>query len=188
MVFTNRQGMRKILQFLGVLAIVALACAMVTKGFPRGEKGVLNNYGLAPSLVGIDRWFNSEAIGPEATRGKAVLLEFWSYGCINCIHTLPHLNEWYDKYSSRGLLIVGVHTPEFDSEREASHLEKAIHRYNIKYPVAQDNERSTWNALGNEFWPTAYLINKKGIIVLKHVGEGDYEEIEKAIGKVLEDQ
>jgi len=116
---------------------------------------------------------------------KVVLLDIWTYSCINCQRTIPYLNDWYEKYSDKGLEIVGLHTPEFAFEHKIENVQDAVDRFEIKYPVVLDNDYSTWRALGNQYWPRKYLIDLEGNIIYDHIGEGDYEETEKAIQKAL---
>ncbi len=118
---------------------------------------------------------------------KVVLVSFWTFSCINCKRTLPYLNEWYAKYKDQGLEIVSIHTPEFAFERVQKNVEDAVIAQNIKYPVVLDNDYSTWNSYGNQFWPRKYLVNKDGYIVYDHIGEGGYEETETEIKKALEE-
>jgi hypothetical protein len=118
-------------------------------------------------------------------RGKVVLVDFWTYSCINCIRTLPYVEGWYQKYAAEGLVIVGVHTPEFAFEHDTGNVAAAIARFGITYPVAQDNEYSTWSAFGNEYWPADYLIDATGHIRSQHFGEGDYNQTESEIRALL---
>ncbi|HEX3359631.1 MAG TPA: redoxin domain-containing protein, partial [Solirubrobacterales bacterium] len=121
----------------------------------------------------------------KGLRGKVVLIDFWTYSCINCIRTLPYLNAWYERYAKDGLVIVGVHTPEFPFEREASNVEEAIKTDGIKYPVVQDNEDGTWNAYGNLYWPAEYFVDARGHVRFAHFGEGNYGEKEEVIRELL---
>jgi thiol-disulfide isomerase/thioredoxin len=114
-----------------------------------------------------------------------VLVDFWTYSCINCLRTLPYLTAWDKRYRKDGLTIVGVHSPEFPFEKEASNVEEAIERNGIEYPVAQDNELATWNAYGNQYWPAEYFIDSKGRVRFAHFGEGEYGEKEKVIRELL---
>jgi cytochrome c biogenesis protein CcdA/thiol-disulfide isomerase/thioredoxin len=116
---------------------------------------------------------------------KVILLDIWTYSCINCQRTLPYVTGWYEKYKGKGLVIIGLHTPEFAFERVKSNVEEAVKKFNITYPVVMDNEYATWTAYGNQYWPRKYLINAYGEIVYDHIGEGNYEETEKAIQKAL---
>jgi len=145
----------------------------------------LKNYGQAAEFTGINKWLNSEQLTMQGLRGKVVLIDFWTYSCINCIRTLPYVTGWYEKYKDDGLVIVGVHTPEFEFEKVASNVETAIKRYNINYPVAQDNNFATWNAYKNRFWPAHYLVDQKGQIVYTHFGEGSYDITENKIRFLL---
>jgi thiol-disulfide isomerase/thioredoxin len=139
----------------------------------------------APDFAGIEQWHNSAPLTMQQLRGKVVLVDFWTYTCINCIRTLPHVTEWYSKYKDQGLVVVGVHTPEFPFERSADNVKKAIKRFDIAYPVAQDNRYATWNAYSNQFWPAVYLIDKKGQVVYSHFGEGAYDRTEATIRTLL---
>ena len=118
-------------------------------------------------------------------RGKVVLVDFWTYGCVNCVNTLPHVTELYAKYKDRGLVVVGVHTPEFPFERSASNVQAALKRHGITYPVAQDNNSQTWNAYRNRYWPAQYIVDQSGKIVFQHDGEGQYEQIDRTIARLL---
>ncbi len=142
----------------------------------------------APELIPGGEWFNSEPLTLEELRGKkVVLIDFWTYSCINCIRTQPYLNDWYEKYHDDGLEIIGVHTPEFEFEKSADNVRRAIADAGIAYPVMQDNNFATWRAYGNRYWPRKYLIDASGHIIYDHVGEGAYDETEREIQKALED-
>jgi cytochrome c biogenesis protein CcdA/thiol-disulfide isomerase/thioredoxin len=144
--------------------------------------------GRAPDFAGNDRWFNTPANAPltlEALRGRVVLIDFWTYTCINCIRTLPYLRAWDGRYRDDGLTIVGVHTPEFAFEREAANVERAVARNRLRYPVAQDNDYATWSAWGNQYWPAKYLVDARGRVRYAHFGEGAYEETDAAIRALL---
>jgi cytochrome c biogenesis protein CcdA/thiol-disulfide isomerase/thioredoxin len=144
--------------------------------------------GVAPEFVDTQRWFNTPGDKPltlRGLRGRVVLVDFWTYSCINCIRTLPYLKAWDAKYRKDGLTIVGVHTPEFPFEREASNVETAIEENGIRYPVVQDNEQATWNAYGNQYWPAEYFIDAQGRVRYVHFGEGEYGEKEKVIRELL---
>jgi thiol-disulfide isomerase/thioredoxin len=118
-------------------------------------------------------------------RGRVVLVDFWTYTCINCLRTLPYVKAWDDRYRAKGLTIVGVHTPEFAFERKADNVRAAIARQGIRYPVVQDNDYATWNAFGNQYWPAKYLIDARGRVRYVHFGEGGYKETEAAIRALL---
>ncbi len=143
------------------------------------------NYGKAPEFTGLGTWLNSEPLKLSELRGKVVLVDFWTYSCINCVRTLPYLTHWDETYRDKGLVVIGIHTPEFGFEAVTKNVETALKRHNIKYPVAQDNDYMTWNAFSNRYWPAKYLIDQNGDIVYTHFGEGNYEETETAIQKLL---
>ena len=144
-------------------------------------------YHLAPELAGISGYLNTEGkeIKISDYSGKVVLIDFWTYTCINCIRTLPYLTSWDEKYRDKGLVIIGVHAPEFEFEKVKENVQVAIEKYNIEYPVVQDNDMSTWGAFNNRFWPAKYLIDSEGYIRYFHFGEGNYEETELQIQKLL---
>ena len=141
--------------------------------------------GTAPNFVGISNWFNSAPLNISSLRGKVVLVDFWTYGCINCVNTLPHVTELYAKYRDRGLVVVGVHTPEFPFEKSPSNVQAALKRHGITYPVAQDNASQTWNAYSNQYWPAQYIVDQGGQIVYRHDGEGQYEQMDRIINQLL---
>lgn len=140
----------------------------------------------APEFAGIERWFNSAPLQLADLKGKVVLVEFWTYSCINCIHVTPHVKEWYRRYRDQGLVVVGVHTPEYEEEHDPAQVQAAIERFGIEYPVAQDNGYRTWEAYGNRYWPAAYLIDREGRIVYRHYGEGAYETMDERIRQALD--
>jgi thiol-disulfide isomerase/thioredoxin len=139
----------------------------------------------APDFTGANRWYNSAPLTREQLRGKVVLVEFWTRECINCIHVLPHTKALYDKYAGDGLVVIGVHTPEYDEERDPALLQSAIRQWHIPWPVAVDNDYRIWNAYGNRFWPAIYLIDRNGHVVYHHIGEGDDDEIERHVRQLL---
>jgi len=147
-------------------------------------------YPIAPEISSPDGFINTEGkpITLAELRGKVVLLDVWTYSCINCQRTIPYLNEWYTKYEDQGLEIIGLHTPEFAFEKVQKNVENAVNKFDIKYPVILDNDYSTWNDYGNRYWPRKYLIDLDGYIVYDHIGEGGYEETEKAIQKALSER
>ena len=148
----------------------------------------LPDFGPAPAFVGTERWFNTPGGRPlsiRGLRGRVVLIDFWTYTCINCIRTLPYLEAWDAKYRSKGLTIIGIEAPEFPFERSAGNVLDAIHQFGIHYPVVQDNNLDTWNAWGNEYWPADYLIDASGNVRYISIGEGDYGTTQTAIRKLL---
>jgi len=154
-----------------------------TPGLAREER--LDDYGRAPEFTAIEEWINSRPLTMAALRGKVVLLDFWTYSCINCLRTLPHIRAWYDEYRDDGLVIVGVHTPEFAFEREEDNVRRAVRDQRIEYPVALDNEYGTWQAFQNRYWPAKYFVDRRGRLRYVHFGEGDYEESERVIRTLL---
>ncbi|MBK1659632.1 redoxin family protein [Paracraurococcus ruber] len=140
----------------------------------------------APDFVGLDGWLNAEAAPTLAgLRGKVVLVDFWTYSCINCRRTVPYLNRWQAEYSAAGLQVLGIHTPEFSFERRRPNVEAAVREFGIRYPVGQDNGFQTWRAWGNRAWPAFYLLDRDGRIVLLREGEGHARELEAAIRALL---
>lgn len=142
-------------------------------------------YEFAPELTGITNWLNSEQLTMADLQGKVVLVDFWTYSCINCIRTLPYITAWDQKYRDQGLVIIAVHTPEFAFEKIPENVDAAIQKYNIEYPVAMDNDYRTWRAYENRYWPRKYLIDKDGYIRYDHIGEGGYAETETWIQELL---
>ena len=147
--------------------------------------GALTDYGPAPNFTGIDEWLNSKPLTMQELRGKVVLIDFWTYSCINCLRTLPHVEAWYRMYRKDGLVVVGVHTPEFAFEHVPSNVRAAVRRLGVRYPVALDNRYGTWNAYGNQYWPAEYLIDRNGHVRSAHFGEGHYSETEENIRSLL---
>ena len=143
-------------------------------------------YPLAPELKGIVGYINTEE-GTKISdfRGQVVLIDFWTYTCINCIRTLPHLTAWDQKYKDDGLVIIGVHTPEFEFEKDIDNVKSAMEKYGIEYRVVQDNNYETWRNFKNRFWPRKYLIDSEGYIRFDHIGEGAYDQTEKIIQELL---
>lgn len=139
----------------------------------------------AKNFTKISEYINTKPISLDDLKDKVVLVDFWTYSCINCIRTIPYLNEWYDKYSDKGLVIVGIHTPEFEFEKNSDNVKSAVQKFGIKYPVLQDNEKDTWNEYENRYWPRKYLVDDEGYIRYDHIGEGAYNETEKVIQALL---
>jgi cytochrome c biogenesis protein CcdA/thiol-disulfide isomerase/thioredoxin len=142
---------------------------------------------IAPPLLGATQWLNSPPLAIESLRGKVVLVDFWTYSCINCLRTLPYLKAWNEKYHDQGLVIIGVHAPEFAFEKDRHNVEQAIRDLGITYPVAMDNDYAIWNAYKNEYWPAHYLIDAQGQIRHEHFGEGAYPETEQMIQSLLKE-
>jgi thiol-disulfide isomerase/thioredoxin len=141
-----------------------------------------------PEFTQISGYINTPNNSPitlSSLKGKVVLVDFWTYSCINCIRTIPHLNDWNQKYADKGLVIVGVHSPEFEFEKNYDNVKAAVQRFGITYPVILDSDHGTWNAYGNQYWPRDYLIDSQGYIRDNHIGEGGYDQTEKAIQSLL---
>jgi len=159
---------------------------LVAKTTPtRGSTAGLPDYGVAPPLEPGGDWFNTKPLTLRELRGRVVLIDFWTYSCINCLRTLPHLKAWDAAYRSRGLTIIGVHTPEFAFEHVASNVRSAVERLGIRYPVVQDNDFGTWNNYSNQYWPAEYMLDRHGHVRHVHFGEGSYDETEALIRKLL---
>jgi cytochrome c biogenesis protein CcdA/thiol-disulfide isomerase/thioredoxin len=141
----------------------------------------------APEIITGGEWFNSDPLTIKELQGKVVLIDFWTYSCINCQRTFPYLRDWHDTYKDQGLVIIGVHSPEFEFEKSAENVKKAIRDFDLQYPVIQDNNFETWSAYGNRYWPAKYIIDKDGYIRYFHAGEGSYAETEKVIQKLLKE-
>jgi cytochrome c biogenesis protein CcdA/thiol-disulfide isomerase/thioredoxin len=186
-------------QFLGAIIILAVLYMIYDERYAMGATvsfsknnnkqnmiidGLLNPY-PAPALVGITDWINSSPLQIDQLRGNVVLIDFWTYSCINCIRTLPYLRSWYEQYHNKGLVIIGVHTPEFDFEKNINNVKSAVIKENILYPVALDNQFSTWMSYQNRYWPAHYLIDKNGYVVYRHFGEGEYDVTESNIRYLL---
>ncbi len=138
----------------------------------------------APELA-TGEWINSEPLRLKDLRGRVVLIEFWTFGCYNCRNTLPFVKNWDDRYRDKGFTVIGVHSPEFDDERKVENLRREVSSLGIRYAVVTDNDYQTWNAYKVEAWPTVFLLDKQGRIRWMHVGEGDYDEAERLIQKLL---
>ncbi|BDC44091.1 thioredoxin family protein [Paraburkholderia terrae] len=168
---------------VAIAAVAGLGALVANSGAATAVPAEANR--VAPEFAGIDQWLNSPPLTMQQLRGKVVLVDFWTYTCVNCVNTLPHVEKLYQKYKDQGLVVVGVHTPEYAFERETKKVKAAIAEYGLHYPVAQDNQYATWNAYGNQYWPAVYLIDKQGHIVYSHFGEGDYDKTEAAVREQL---
>jgi len=166
-------------------------------GALRGEKEIkssfhenaegLSDRGVAPDFANISQWLNSSPLTMAELKGKVVLVDFWTYSCVNCVRTLPHVTGWYEKYKNNNFIVIGVHTPEFAFEKDAHNVQNALQEFKINYPVALDNDYGTWKAYNNEYWPAEYLIDAKGHIRHTHFGEGHYDQMELAIRALLKE-
>jgi thiol-disulfide isomerase/thioredoxin len=175
---------------LGLLALFLFGCIPVQENLQKMQPALTNPSSL-PDLGPAPEWKNETWLNVDAPlrladlRGKVVLLEMWTFGCINCQHVMPSLKEWHAKYSDEGLVIIGNHYPEFSYEADLANLKQAVKQDGIEYAVAQDNDGATWQAYQNHYWPTIYLIDKQGHIRYVHIGEGNYQETEENIKALL---
>jgi thiol-disulfide isomerase/thioredoxin len=141
----------------------------------------------APEFSRLHGWLNSQPLTMQSLRGKVVLLGFWTFDCVNCIRTLPHIGRLHAKYAGDRFVLIGVHTPEFESERDPENLANAVKRFRIGYPVAIDNENATWKLYGNQYWPRQTLVDARGRVRWEHAGEGDYDKMEEEIRALLKE-
>jgi len=151
----------------------------LAKGFQRADEGSL------PALDGATSWLNSAPLTREGLRGKVVLIDFWTYSCINCLRALPYVNGWYQKYKDHGLVVIGVHSPEFAFEKDLGNVRGAVHDLGVTYPVALDSNYAIWRAFNNQYWPAHYFIDAQGQIRGHHFGEGEYAESERTVRELL---
>ena len=182
---------------LGVAAIVGVIVVMtgwgsgllttfcVVKTAKAASQPFLSEEGRLPDLDGAIAWLNSPPLSRESLRGKVVLVNFWTYSCINSLRELPYMKAWAAKYKDAGLIVIGVHAPEFGFEKERANVQNALHDLNITYPVAIDSNHRIWDAFNNEYWPADYFIDGNGRIRYHHFGEGDYADSEHVIQELL---
>jgi thiol-disulfide isomerase/thioredoxin len=179
-----------------VVGIILVGASIYATGFSRRLLSPFRAYAennaeykssesaTAPDLAAGD-WINSEPLKLKDLRGRVVLIDFWTFGCYNCRNTLPFIKGWHDRYRDKGLTVVGVHSPEFDYEKQLENLRREVASLGIHYPVVSDNDYQTWDAYNVAAWPTLFLLDKQGRIRWMHVGEGDYDEAEQLIQKLL---
>ncbi len=159
--------------------------SMTMRATPAAQSEALPVEGAAPSLSGAVEWLNSPPLSTDALKGKVVVVDFWTYSCINCLRSIPYVRAWADKYRDKGLVVIGVHAPEFAFEKDIANVRAAVARLNIDYPVAIDNNYAIWRAFDNQFWPAHYFIDAQGRVRHHHFGEGDYEGSERVIQQLL---
>ncbi|MDQ6747383.1 MAG: thioredoxin family protein [Candidatus Dormibacteraeota bacterium] len=172
---------------LVLLLAVAVFFGLTHQGTIQSAVQPSSSSGRAPEFTGIVDWENSPPLAMSSLRGKVVLIDFWTYSCINCQRTFPYLRQWYRSYKDQGLVIVGVHSPEFEFEKDIGNVRQATKRYGVEWPVAVDPKMATWNAYGNQYWPAEYLVDKAGNIRHTHFGEGEYAQTEQAIRDLLKE-
>ncbi len=170
-----------LLVIFGLWGVVRLSAAR------RGEGMLLGGTVNAPDFNGATGWINSQPLSIKDLRGKVVVVDFWEYTCVNCLRTLPFVKSWHEKYKDKGLVVVGVHTPEFEFGKSEANVRQAALRLGISFPIAVDSDYTIWSAYANSYWPRKYLIDSKGKIRDDHIGEGGYEEFEKAIQGLLKE-
>lgn len=195
----HAEGVRKTFGVLILIAVAFIAAGIDPQSLLSGRGSVTiasaaSSSGLqdaleqpypAPEFTGIQGWINSHPLTMASLKGRVVLIDFWTYSCINCVRTLPYITKWDQEYRDKGLVIIGVHAPEFEFEKNQANVEAAVQSHGIKYPVAMDSNLDTWTAFHNQYWPAHYLINKDGQIVYTHFGEGHYAETENNIRVLL---
>jgi len=174
---------------VGIIVVAALTYATGVLKLVGSPFGSTSEYDDAESAaapeLGTGEWINSEPLKLNNLRGRVVLIEFWTFGCYNCRNTLPYVKGWDDRFREKGFTVIGVHSPEFDEERNVDHLRREVASLGIRYPVVTDNDYETWKAYKVEAWPTVFLLDRKGRIRWMHVGEGNYDETERLIQKLL---
>jgi len=166
-------------------AMMSANPAMMAADPTLAENAALTVEGTLPPLDGVTQWLNSPPLNVDELRGKVVLIDFWTYSCINCLRAIPHVRAWAEKYKDQGLVVIGVHTPEFAFERNINNVQRAIASQKISYPVAVDNSYAIWRAFSNQYWPAHYFIDAEGQIRAHHFGEGEYEQSERIIQQLL---
>ncbi|MNH06784.1 Thiol-disulfide oxidoreductase YkuV [compost metagenome] len=169
----------------------ALALSLIASGLGGrllAGPSQLDTLGPMPELSGAVQWLNSPPLDREALKGKVVLVDFWTYDCINCRRSLPYVNNWAKRYADQGLVVIGVHTPEYDYENDIDNVRGQVAKLGIEYPVAIDNRYAIWNAFGNQFWPAHYFVDARGQVRFVHFGEGAYDTQEQVIQQLLAEQ
>jgi thiol-disulfide isomerase/thioredoxin len=152
---------------------------------PTKSVAISPNQQFLPEFQGINQWLNSPPLNTANLKGKVVLIQFWTFACINCQRTLPYITRWHQQYVSQGLQVIGVHTPEFPFEQDINNVKAALKRHKITYPVPQDNQFKTWQAYQNQYWPHLFLADRQGILRYDHIGEGAYDQTEQTIRQLL---
>jgi thiol-disulfide isomerase/thioredoxin len=173
------------------LALVATICWSAIAGLTVAkaqEPASIVGSSPLPGLSGATGWINSKPLTAKDLKGKVVLVDFWDYSCINCIRAIPYVRAWADKYKDSGLVVIGVHTPEFDIEKLTPNVQKAVNKFGITYPVALDSDHAIWDAFHNEYWPAHYFIDAKGKVRFEHFGEGNYDQSERWIQELLRER
>src|ERR1700743_498061 len=180
---------RKMRVFLVAALAAVLSCVAVST--PPGEAqeppSIVGSFPLH-GLSGATGWINSKPLTAKQLKGKVVLVDFWTYSCINCLRALPYMKAWAEKYKDSGLVVIGVHTPEFDFEKDSPNVQKAVQKFGITYPIALDSNQAIWNSFHNQYWPAHYFLDANGKVRVEHFGEGKYDESEKWIQQLLQER
>jgi thiol-disulfide isomerase/thioredoxin len=175
---------------VGLLVVAVAAVAVASRSDPRKVASSLDVHHLpvgpeAPSLNAAKGWINSSPLTPADLRGKVVLYDFWTYSCVNCVRAIPHVRSWYHRYARDGLVVVGVHSPEFDFEKNHANVRAAVTRLHVDYPVALDDDSAIWNEFANQYWPADYITDRQGHLRASTYGEGNYTETENVLRSLL---
>lgn len=181
--------LKKKLSVRALVLVVAAVCGIFAGRIGATAQESHSAIGSSPlnSLTGATGWINSKPLTAKDLSGKVVLVDFWDYSCINCIRAIPYVNAWAAKYRDSGLVVIGVHTPEFDIEKKMANVQRAVNKFGITYPVALDSNNAIWDAFHNQYWPAHYLIDAKGKVRYQHFGEGEYDQSERWIQELLKE-
>jgi thiol-disulfide isomerase/thioredoxin len=186
-----RRSPRKYLAIGAVLVVVAIGAVVVaSQSSPSSVSGGVDvkNLKVGPAVPGLSKakgWLNTKPLTSADLTGKVVLYDFWTYSCVNCVRSIPHVRSWYQRYAADGLVVVGVHSPEFDFEKNPSNVAAAVKRLGVDYPVALDPNMGIWNAFGNQYWPEEWVADKSGHLRYQSIGEGDYTQTENVLRELL---
>jgi thiol-disulfide isomerase/thioredoxin len=179
-----------VLLFVALFTLAVGAVVVAARSDPTKVAAPLDVHNLpvgpsAPSLTAAKGWLNSPALPPAALRGKVVLYDFWTYSCVNCVRAVPHVRSWYDRYAKDGLVVVGIHSPEFDFEKNHANVQAAVKRLHVDYPVALDDNMAIWNEFANQYWPADYIADRHGHLRASTIGEGSYTQTENVLRALL---
>ncbi len=173
---------------LGIRPTNSTATTLPTPAATKPGTSILAATGKAlPDFQGIQQWLNSAPLTIADLKGNVILIQFWTFACINCQRTLPHITQWHREYAAKGLKVIGIHTPEFAFERDPNNIKRALQQHQITYPVPIDNDYKTWNAYSNGYWPHLFLADRRGFMRYDHIGEGAYDTTEQTIQQLLKE-
>jgi thiol-disulfide isomerase/thioredoxin len=165
-----------------------IATTILPTAATKSETAILAAAGKAlPDFQGIQQWLNSDPLAIADLKGNVILIQFWTFACINCQRTLPYITQWHRQYAAQGLKVIGIHTPEFAFERDPNNIKRALQQHKINYPVPIDNDYKTWKAYNNEYWPHLFLADRQGLMRYDHIGEGAYDTTEQTIQQLLKE-